>query len=642
MSAATGHGHAGPAAIPWADRADPVAAPTVGGTRSARDLDILRSLARRIPVGDARAHNNLGVVYYRNGLYAEAVEQLERALELDPDMQVAERNLHIVYFASGYYDERVSGLHTRLELDADDQKARRRLALAYLYGGDPAAAIVEWRKLLQAFPRDARLHEQIAWAERKRGNLEAAELNPGDVEAEDGLSLDGHSVARYEELVGDRSSRPRVAEGGTLSHFNLGVAFRQKGLYDEALREFRLAAEQGEDPFLVLQARAEMVLLCGGGEEAAELYGQLIEQEPASPKLYNELGVAQHQQGRLVAAERAYRRALELDPAYALAWNNLGVVRHHRGDDADAEAAFRTGLDRTGPLAGVWRNLGLILERVGREAEAETAYRHAVETDSGVAAAWTGLGTRLLEKGDPEEARSALARAVEADPQLAEARYHFAFALSATGDYAAALRETRIALELNPYIPSPRFQLLIDLQFEEAGIFAPELDAPDRLGIDAGATVAPGFDFEPVEPAETTLRDALESNANAPATRAALGQLFMKRGQTEDARREFVAALDAIPSYGAAAIGLAELETAEGRTREAIHVLAELLTVDPYHLPALVRLGDLLSAVGRESEASMAYRRALRLDAASPGALAGLERLVPTTEQAGGGGNGGA
>lgn len=481
MTAATGHGQAEPAAIPWVDRDDPVARPVPGATapRSARDLDVLRSLAQRIPAGDAVAHNNLGVVYYGKSLCAEAVEQLERALELDPGMQVAERNLQIVYFATGYYDEVVSDLHTRLELDAGDHDARRRLALTYFYGGDPGAAIVEWRKLLQAFPRDVRLQEQIAWAQQKRGNLDAAELNPSCNETEAGLSLDGYNVARYGELVGDRSSRPRGAQGGALAHFSRGVAFRQKGLYDEASREFRLAAEHGEDPFLVLQARAEMALLRGGGEEAAELYGQLIEQEPASPKLCNELGVAQHQLGRLAAAERAYRRALELDAGYALAWNNLGVVRHHRGDDADAEASFRSGLDRGGPLAGVWRNLGLMLERAGREAEAAAAYRRALEADSGAAAAWTALGTLLLGKGRAEKARLALARAVEADPRLAEARYHFALALSATGDYTAALRETRIAHELKPSIPSSRLRLLIDVQFEAVGVLAPELDPPD-------------------------------------------------------------------------------------------------------------------------------------------------------------------
>ena len=71
--------------------------------RSTRDLEILRSLARRISPDDAGAHNNLGVVFYQKGLHEEAIAAFERALELDPRMQVAERNLQIAYFHTGYF-----------------------------------------------------------------------------------------------------------------------------------------------------------------------------------------------------------------------------------------------------------------------------------------------------------------------------------------------------------------------------------------------------------------------------------------------------------------------------------------------------------------------------------------------------------
>ena len=50
---------------------------------------MLRSLARRINPRDAGANNNLGVVYYQKDLQEEAIDHFERALELDPRMQVA-------------------------------------------------------------------------------------------------------------------------------------------------------------------------------------------------------------------------------------------------------------------------------------------------------------------------------------------------------------------------------------------------------------------------------------------------------------------------------------------------------------------------------------------------------------------------
>src|SRR5206468_9049039 len=103
---------------------------------------------------------------------------------------------------------------------------------------------------------------------------------------------------------------PQVVEGNELAHYNLGLAFRQKGYYVEAQREYRLALERGEDRRLVLQAMAEVDLLRRDFAAALELYETLIREVPDSPKLWNERGVVLHQLGRTADALVAYRQAV--------------------------------------------------------------------------------------------------------------------------------------------------------------------------------------------------------------------------------------------------------------------------------------------------------------------------------------------
>src|SRR5712691_8751770 len=122
---------------------------------------------------------------------------------------------------------------------------------------------------------------------------------------------------------------PEVAEGSALAHYNLGLAFRQKGYYKEALREYRLAVERGEDRRLTLQAMAEVHLLRRDFPAALELYETLLHEVPDSPKLWNERGVVLHQAGRVVDALASYRQAVEVDPQYALAWNNVARSEEH-------------------------------------------------------------------------------------------------------------------------------------------------------------------------------------------------------------------------------------------------------------------------------------------------------------------------
>src|SRR5688572_33233396 len=110
-----------PTTIPWNDRGDDAKA-NAPSPRSVRDLEILRSLARRINPNDPGAHNNLGVVYYNKGLYEEAILHFERALELDPRMQVAERNLQIAYFHTGFFEKLITQLREWLDSNPTDYK----------------------------------------------------------------------------------------------------------------------------------------------------------------------------------------------------------------------------------------------------------------------------------------------------------------------------------------------------------------------------------------------------------------------------------------------------------------------------------------------------------------------------------------
>src|SRR5437879_9422310 len=101
-----------------------------GPAVSERDLEVLRSFARRIDPSDAGAHNNLGVLYFRRGLAQEAVQSFVRALELDPKMAVAQRNLEIVYRHNGFYDRRIAELREQLRRQPEGREAHWELGRA--------------------------------------------------------------------------------------------------------------------------------------------------------------------------------------------------------------------------------------------------------------------------------------------------------------------------------------------------------------------------------------------------------------------------------------------------------------------------------------------------------------------------------
>ncbi|HET7275666.1 MAG TPA: tetratricopeptide repeat protein [Longimicrobiaceae bacterium] len=526
--------------------------------RSERDLKILRGLAQRIDQADSGGYNNLGVLYFNKGMFQDAVAAFQRALDIDPSMEVAERNLEIARIGTGYYKERIKTLEDATRRDPADLAGRRELAVAYrnsgafdkavselrrIYDSDPTdlLAIVELARCSRAAgsmdralewlararildPDNASVHFDLGELRYQRGensearaSLEAAvRLNPGYAKAfrllglvysemgeveraeaarshshaldpdahdtQENLSLDRYHPARYGELQWAVTDRPESAHDGFLAHYNLGIELRQKGLYEDALRELETALDEGEDPDLARQAMAEIYLVSGRGDEAARIYTELLELQPESPKLWNEKGVSRHQAGDLKGAEECYRMALTGDGDYALAWNNLAVARLHQNDPAGAESCLATALGLRPDFGDAWCNQGLLHLRGAEPGASLAAYRKAVEVEPDSVAGWIGVGSVLLDTRNFEEARNAFARAVELDPISASAHYNLSFSLSNLGDFEGALRGTKRALELDPYYAPARFRLSIELQFEYAEVYAPELDGAETIG----------------------------------------------------------------------------------------------------------------------------------------------------------------
>ncbi|MGD8278513.1 MAG: tetratricopeptide repeat protein, partial [Gemmatimonadota bacterium] len=373
------------------------------------------------------AERNLQIAYFTGDFYDVAVRRLHATLARDPTDMPARRRLARMYLWGGDAAAALRELHQLRNTSPHDVGLWHEVARAEERTGDLDAALqalaeadrvapgnartglrmgeVLYRHghlmdakarieaVLEADGANAEAHHLLARVLDAQGESDAARreagfaasLNPAWDRADGGLALDAR-----EEREAAAARELGVAETGTLARYNVGIALRQKGRYEEAEEELESALQHGEDPFLVRQALAELQLL-RGDEEAVSAYADLLDLEPASPKLWNELGVSRHLQGRLAEAQEAYERALALDAGYALAWNNLGVVRHDRGE-GDPGAAFESALQTGRALAEVWRNFGWLRHRGQRTREAEQAYRRALDADPESAGAWTGLG----------------------------------------------------------------------------------------------------------------------------------------------------------------------------------------------------------------------------------------------------------
>ena len=293
------------------------------------------------------------------------------------------------------------------------------------------------------------------------------------------------------------------------------------------------------------------------------------------PDLHRELraGLAHHQEGRLDAAEKAYRHVLKWVPDEPDALNLLGVIVQERGRPARAVQLISQAVRARRDFPAAWTNLARAQRAAGDPTGAVQSARHAVERDPALAEAHAQLGRALLDLHDDAAAAEALRRAVELAPGSLDSQVNLAAALTRLGDFEAAAKVYQEAHKLRP----ERAETLIDFG--------------------AALTELQRFD------------DALRCHARAIAL------------APNDAR-----------AHAAHAVTLKRSQDAAG----AAEACRRSLALAPDGIDVWLVLGGCLASLGRFDEAIDAYRRALTLDPncaeAQRGIVAAGERSADPAE----------
>ncbi len=128
------------------------------------------------------------------------------------------------------------------------------------------------------------------------------------------------------------------------------------------------------------------------------------------------IAVGLHQTNRLQEAAEIYGRILDVDPSVADAWHLLGVLHHQAGDHARAVDLIGTAIGRDPFCATYHDNLGAAFRAKGLGERAVACHRRAVTLDPAWAKAFGNLGSVLLDAGRVEAATAALRRACRLAP----------------------------------------------------------------------------------------------------------------------------------------------------------------------------------------------------------------------------------
>ncbi len=293
--------------------------------------------------------------------YVQRVGRSSARRPAPPESRLLEhRNLGIAFYRTGMYDEALREFRRVLELREDDAAARFHLGLVLLQRGEWEPAVETFRLASSHGHAAPAVWHNLAFALEQLGQLDEAEAALAQA-ARSGGASDPRVVLSQAVIALRRGDHARAEERLTTARSLWGARQPSAVWFHIA----GLSAALGAD-----LAGAAAVL-----EEGLALY-------PQSAILHNNYAVVQERRGRHEAAARTLEHALLADSALPHLHKNLGdyLYRAQRYDDAhDAYAR----VVRLSPAHGadVWLKLGNIHYRRGAVDDARSAWERALVID---------------------------------------------------------------------------------------------------------------------------------------------------------------------------------------------------------------------------------------------------------------------
>jgi TolB-like protein/Tfp pilus assembly protein PilF/tRNA A-37 threonylcarbamoyl transferase component Bud32 len=228
----------------------------------------------------------------------QAIERLERAVELDPEFAIAHAELADCYSLLNWYVEppppeaweRAKQAANRA-VDADPELAEAHAALGFVrlhYDRDWNDAERELRKAIQLKPGNQVAHRWYAYSLSAMGRHDQAyaeierarQISPQSPVIATGVANVLFLAGKFDEAIAQCRKALELDRGAVAAHTVLRWAYEQKGMHNEALAAYEQEKSFAGDTPTTLAKRAHVLAATGKHDEARAILEELLVNRP--------------------------------------------------------------------------------------------------------------------------------------------------------------------------------------------------------------------------------------------------------------------------------------------------------------------------------------------------------------------------
>lgn len=420
------------------------------------------SNAAAIAPEDPRWHYYLGVLDRLEGRLPEAIERLERVVELRPDNLPALIRLGRTHLVSGEPDKAAEYFGAVLELEPGSSAALYGLGRTAAAAGRTDEALELLQEALVGQPEGSVVHYDLGMVYRRQGELElagqqlarnrgvavtfpdpwAAQLIPGAPSAHFHVwvALDALRAGDLTSAVEDLERARDLEPASPWIRYNLARAYERGGNTAQAREELKVALALDSDYRDAHFGLAQILAASGDFEAAVRHFERAREIDPLDRAAHLELAVALSRLDQTARALSEISALIEDAPNYAPARLARATLLAQMGRVAEAGAAAEEilGADASPAERAEAHLLLARLHQGSGSGEAERHYRQALDLDPTSEGAGLSLAMLLGRQGRFADAAVEFNRLVAANPDNADYRIGQTMALLLGQDYDSA------------------------------------------------------------------------------------------------------------------------------------------------------------------------------------------------------------
>ncbi len=420
------------------------------------------AMPEKLKRADAAFH--AGYAALQSGNLEEAKTQFAQAVRLAPQIPEGHEALGDVLLELGKPADAVRELETALQLKPGDQGMEANLARAYVKVGDSGRAVQHFSAAYQASqqtgaqPVDADFCQAYGRALAATGSLDqailmyqaAADRGLATPELFDAIgSLYAHS-ANWAEAEPQFLRALAIDSAYLPARIHLGIVQREQRDLEGALDSLKAAVNEAATSAFAQSEYGRTLEAAGQDDAAVSHLQEAVKLDPNLPGGQDELAKTFQRLGRQQEAIPWFQQALQRDPHNVSTMINLGLALTFTGKAKDGLTYFQQALAAAPPDATVYKDQGVAHIQLASFDEAIADFKAALALDPGDPQLHYDLGMAYKLKDRMDDAIAELTQASQMDPTLQDPPYTLGILYMQIGKLDEAVVELRKAVTLRP------------------------------------------------------------------------------------------------------------------------------------------------------------------------------------------------